>query len=141
LRFISGDKCCDLEAAMISFRRFAFFTVARDSAFVTLAAATLMVAFSFEPPLALKIGATVALIFSLSLLLRGYLLTEDRFLRSEAWQALRPDERPTGEWERRLAHARLKVLLLRFAKGASAIASILYGAALVLSTGGALAGL
>jgi len=74
--------------------RFAFFTLARDSVFVALAAGTLMVGFSFEPPLAFMIGATVALIFSIGLLARGYFLTEDRFLRSEAWRALRPDERP-----------------------------------------------
>ena len=121
--------------------RFAFFTLARDSVFVALVAGTLMVGFSFEPPLAFTIGATVALIFSIGLLARGYFLTEERFLRSEAWQALRPDERPTGEWGRQLAQGQFKILLLRFAKGASAIASILYGAALVLSTGGALAGL
>jgi hypothetical protein len=42
--------------------RFALFALARDSAFVTLAAATLMVGFSFDPSLAFKIGATVALI-------------------------------------------------------------------------------
>ena len=74
--------------------RFAFFTLARDSAFVALAAGTLMVGFSFEPPLAFTIGATVALIFSIGLLARGYFLTEERFLRSEAWRALRPERAP-----------------------------------------------
>jgi hypothetical protein len=81
---------------MTPFARFAFFAVARDASFVTLAAATLMVAFSFEPPLAFKIGATVALIFSIGLIIRSYFLTEERLLRSEVWRALRPDERPAG---------------------------------------------
>lgn len=121
--------------------RFAFFTLARDSAFVTLAAATLMVGFSFEPSLALKIGATTALIFSLGLLIRVYFLTEERFLRSEAWRALRPDERPAGEQGLQLARAQLEELLLRFAKGASGIAGILYCSALVLSAGPAPSGL
>ena len=111
---------------MIPFRRFAFFTVARDASFVTLAAAMLMVAFSFEPPLAFKIGATVALIFSIGLLIRSYLLTEERFQRSEAWRALRPDERPIGDHGQHLARAQLEELLLRFAKAASGIAGILY---------------
>lgn len=57
---------------MNPFARFAFFTIARDASFVTLAAATLMVAFSFEPPLAFKIGATVALIFSIGLVVRSF---------------------------------------------------------------------
>jgi hypothetical protein len=114
------------------FGRFAFYTVARDTGFVALAAVTLMVGFSFEPSLAFEIGASVALFFSLLLLVRIYFLTEERFLRSEAWRALRPDERPEDEQGQRLARAQLEELLLRFAKGASAIASIFYGAALVL---------
>jgi len=118
---------------MIPFRRFAFFTIARDTSFVTLAAVLLMIAFSFEPPLAFKVGATVALVFSIGLLIRSYLLTQEIFLRSEAWYALRPDERPIGESEQQLARAQLKELLLRFAKTSAGIAGILYGAALVLS--------
>jgi hypothetical protein len=120
---------------MIPFRRFAFFTVARDASFVALTAFMLMVAFSFEPSLALKIGATVALIFSIGLLIRSYRLTEERFLNSEAWRALRPDERPIGDHEQHVARAQLEELLLRFAKGASGVAGILYGSALLLSAG------
>lgn len=120
---------------------FAFFTLLRDSAFVTLAAATLMAGFSFDPPLAFTIGATVALVFSVGLLSRSYFLSEERFLRSEAWQALRPNERPADEHGRRLAKAKLEEFLLRFAKGASGIAGILYATALALSAGGASTGL
>ncbi len=126
---------------MIPFRRFAFFTVARDSCFVALAAATMMVGASFEPALAFKIGATIALIFSFGLLIRSYLLTEERFLRSETWRALRPDERPAGEHGRHWARAQLEELLLRFAKASSAIAGLLYCSALVLSAGGGHGGL
>lgn len=81
---------------MNPFARFAFFTMVRDTSFVALAAGTLMVGYSFEPPLAFKIGATIALIFSIGLIVRSYFLTEERLLRSEVWRALRPDERPTG---------------------------------------------
>jgi hypothetical protein len=120
---------------MVPFRRFAFFIVLRDASFVILTAIGLMLAFSFEPPLAFKIGATVALVFSVGLLIRSYLLTEERFLNSEAWRALRPDERPVGDREQHLARAQLNELLLRFAKGFSGIAGILYGSALLLSAG------
>ena len=126
---------------MIPFRRIAFYTVARDASFVTLAAATLMVAFSFAPPLAFKIGATVALMFSIGLLIRRYFLTEERFLRSEAWRALRPEETPAGQHGQALARAQLEELLLRVAKAASGIAGILYGSALVLAASGAQSGL
>lgn len=118
---------------MIPCARFAFFTLARDACFVALAAATLMVGFSFAPPLAFKIGATVALIFAIVLLVRSYFLTEERFLRSEAWRALKPEERPADEWGRELARAYLQELMLRFAKGASGIAGVLYCSALVVA--------
>lgn len=118
---------------MIPCARFAFFTLARDSLFVALAAALLMLAFSFEPPLAFSIGASVALVYSVILLVRSYFLTEQRFRRSEAWRSLRPEERPAGKEGPQLARHQFQVLLLRFAKGASAVASFLYVSALLLS--------
>jgi hypothetical protein len=118
---------------MIPFTRFAFFTVARDTAFVALAAATLMVGFSFEPALACKIGATVALVYSVGLVTRASFLTDERLKRSEAWRALRPDERPEGEDGLSRARTQLETLLLRFAKAASGVAGLLFGTALLLA--------
>ncbi len=118
---------------MIPFTRFAFFTLVRDAGFVALAAGLLMLAYSFEPPLAFKVGATVALMFSLGLLARARYLTEERLARSELWRALKADERPAGAHGRRVARAELEELLLRFAKIAAGIAGILYGSALVLA--------
>jgi hypothetical protein len=118
---------------MIPCARFAFFTLTRDSLFVALAASLLMVAFSFRPPLAFEVGASVALVFSICLLARGYFLNEERFRRSEAWRALTPEERPAGDVGPQLAQEHFKTLLLRFAQGASAIAAFLYASALLLS--------
>lgn len=118
---------------MVASTRFSFFLLARDACFVTLGAATLMVAFSFTPPVAFDIGATVALTFAIMLIVRSRFLTEERFLRSEAWRALRPEERPVGARDRALAQAYLQELMLRFAKGAAATAGILYGSALALA--------
>lgn len=118
---------------MIPCRSFAFYTLARDASFVALAAATMMVAASFEPALSFKIGATVALIYSLALLTRVYFLNDERYRHSEAWQALRPEERPTGENGQKFARAQLEELLLRFAKTSAGIAGILYCSALTLS--------
>jgi hypothetical protein len=118
---------------MIPCARFAFFTLVRDAAFVTLAGAVMMVGSSFAPSLAFKIGATVALLFALLLLARSYFLTEERFLRSETWLALTPEERPIGDEGMRAARAALQELMLRFAKNASAVAGVMYGAALVLA--------
>lgn len=118
---------------MIPFTRFAFFTIARDAGVVALAAGVLMLAFSFEPAVAFQVGATVALIFSLGLLIRVGCLTERRFERCEAWRALQDEERPPGEGGFKWARAELEEMLLHFAKSAAAVAGILYGSALVLS--------
>jgi hypothetical protein len=126
-------------ATMNPFARFAFFTVARDTAFVTLAAMLLMLAFSFRPELSFEIGATVALTFSIGLLARVYFLTEERFERSEVWRVLPEEERPPGDEGRQWAHGYLETLLLHCAKGASCFAGVLYCTALAAAFAGSLA--
>lgn len=118
---------------MNPFARFAYFTVARDTCFVGLATVLLMLVFSFELSLAFKVGATIALVYSVGLLLRVCLLTEERFTHCEPWRVLRDEERPSGDQGRRWARAELEALLLRFAKSAAGVACFLYGSALLLS--------
>ncbi len=118
---------------MIPCRSFAFYTLARDASFVALAAATMMVGSSFAPALAFDIGATASLMFSLALLARVHFLTDERFRRSEAWRALRPEERPAGENGRQFARMQFEELMLRFARASAGIAGILYCSALMLS--------
>ena len=98
------------------FAQFAFSLTLRDASFVALAAITLMVGFSFDPPLALVIGAHVALMFSLFLLYRVTVLTDERMKRTELWRVLEPHERPRGDFALVLAHDRLEEVLLRFSK-------------------------
>jgi hypothetical protein len=117
------------------FRRLAVFTLARDASFVALAAGTLMVAFSFAPPIAFGIAAKIALIFSIVLLLRALLLTRERLQQSEVWRVLEPEERPRGEAEQEWAREQLKELLLRSAKTAAAFAATLYTSSLLTSLG------
>ena len=78
-----------------------------------------MVGFSFNPPLALVIGAHIALGFSLFLLYRVTVLTDERMKRTEPWRELEPHERPRGDVA--LANARdgLEEVLLRFSKSAA----------------------
>lgn len=121
---------------MIPCRSFAFYTLARDASFVALAAVIMMVVgFSFDAALAFKIGATVSLVFSLLLLARVHFLTDERFARSEAWRALRPEERPPGETGRQYARAQFEELMLRFARASAGLAGILYASALMASMG------
>ncbi|MFA6264854.1 MAG: hypothetical protein WC670_03945 [Pseudolabrys sp.] len=118
---------------MIRFARFAYFTLFRDAGFFGLAAALLMLAFSFSLPIAFDAAATTMLVFALLLLLRVALLTERRFERSEAWSALDDHEKPEGYDGLAWARAELETMLLRFAKSAAGLAGVLYGSALVIS--------
>jgi hypothetical protein len=118
---------------MEAFHRFACATIARDATFVALAAGTLMVGFSFAPALALGIGANIALVFAIALVLRAACLSDDRIHRTEAWRILRPQERPVGDAGRRSARDDLQGVLLRFAQAAAGMAILLYGVSLYIS--------
>lgn len=113
--------------------RYARFTLLRDAGFFAVAAVTLMVGFSFEPALALVIGASVALFFAVIQLVRAFCLTEERFRRCEVWRALEPEERPAGAHGIRFALTSLQDEMLRFAKSAAGAAGALYGSGLTLS--------
>jgi hypothetical protein len=116
-----------------AFHRFAVFTVARDTAFVAVAGATLMLAFSFAPALALSIGGHIALLFAIGLLLRAACLSEQRIERTEAWRILEPQERPSDDAGRRSARDDLQEVTLRFAEGGAAAAILLFCASLSVS--------
>ena len=99
-----------------------------------LIAVVLMVTRSFELAAAFLIGANVALLFSVGLIAWKSQLDEEHIVRTEAWRALGPGERPAGEGGRRWALNSLEELTLRFAKASSAVAIVLAGTALVIST-------
>jgi hypothetical protein len=106
---------------MDTFRRLASFTIARDSAFMALLGSTLMVAFSFAPLLAIKIGATLALMHAVILMLRAARLTDETIARTEPWMALAVNERPAGDHARRMACRHLEETMLHFAKNSAAL--------------------
>jgi hypothetical protein len=118
---------------MDQFTRYASSALMRDASFVTVAAATLMVAFSFNLPLALKIAAYIALGFALLLLLRALLMTDAAVVRSEPWRELEPQDRPEGHDGAVWARERMEETLLRFAKSAAGVACALFGSALIVA--------
>jgi hypothetical protein len=115
------------------FAQCAFASVACDAAFVVIAAAILMFAFSFNPPLALKIGAGIALAFALRLIYRQVQLSRKGVCHTELWQLMEPDELPREAQGIRRAQQGLEDILLRFAKGASAVSVALFAAAFVIT--------
>ena len=110
----------------------AFYLLVWRAILVTLIAVVLMVTHSFELTAAFLIGANVALLFSVVLIAWKSQLDEAHIVRTEAWRALRPGERPAGEAGRRWALNNLEELTLQFAKASSAVAIALAGTVLVM---------
>lgn len=115
------------------FSQCAFSAIACDAAFVAIAGATLMFAFSFNPGLALKIGAGIALAFSVGLIYRMSELRKKGICQTEIWQFMKPEELPHEGPAIRHAQAKLEEILLRFSKGAAGVAAALAGAAFVIT--------
>ena len=118
---------------MDQFAKCAVLSTACDAAFVSVAAAISMYAFSYDPALALKLGAFIALLFSLSMIHRLSALQQRGVQETEIWRALQPHELPYGTQARRDAQDRMEEILLRFAKGASGTSAALFGSALLIS--------
>jgi len=118
---------------MDRFAQCAFSWIACDAVLIFVAAATLMFAFSFDPVLALKIGAGIALAFSLRLIHRLSQLHRKGICHTEVWQLMRPEELPREAPAIRDAQERLETMLLRFAKGASGVSVGLFGSAFLMS--------
>jgi len=120
---------------MDTFARFAFFTVARDAFFAALAGMILMVAYSFDPALALVIGASVAMFFTTVMLFRALFLTEEKVATTDPWLVMQPEERPIGEAGLAYARERLQTTMLAAAKNGAGIASAMFALGLFLDLG------
>ena len=85
----------------------------------------LIVLNDLEAPAALLAAANIALLFALGLIAQAHALDERSIMRGQFWRALPPRERPRGEPGLRVARTALEQTLLRFAKGAAALAIVL----------------
>jgi hypothetical protein len=94
----------------------------------------LTIAYRLQLSVAFLAGANVALLFSFGLIVWAQRLTDERIVRTEAWQMLDSAERPAGVAGRRWACRHLSDEALLFAKGAAAVAVALSASALVFAT-------
>ena len=117
---------------MDPFRRNVFYLLLWRTFLIALIALVLAVTRQLEFGGALLTGANVALLFSLGLIVWSERLSSDRIVWTEAWQMLRPDQRPAGSAGRTGAYDCLRDLALQFAKGASAVAAALSASAFLL---------
>jgi hypothetical protein len=111
---------------------FARFTVARDAFFAILAGMILMVACSFDPPLALVIGASVAMTYTVVMLTRALYLTDEKVAATQSWLEMQPEELPAGELGLAFTRDRLQTAMLGAAKNSAGIASTMFALGLFL---------
>ena len=116
---------------MDSFRDNVFYLLLWRAILATLIAIVLMVTRSFALGGAFLIGAHVALLFSVGLILWIRWVDDESLVRVRAWRMLMPSRRPAGPGGRRCACNYLKETGLRFAKAASAAAMALAAASLL----------
>src|SRR5262245_30444283 len=127
LRHGSGER------AMNKFNEKAFYLLVWRAVLVTLVGLVLVVTRTVELATALLVGANIALLFSVGLIVWTSQLDEERIVRTEAWRMLVPGERPAGLLGRQCALNNLAEMAFRFAKASSAIAIALSGTVLAIS--------
>ena len=118
---------------MREFSENAYYLLVWRAILVALIAAVLMVTHTIELKAALLLGATIALLFSVGLIVWTSQLDERQIVRTEAWRMLVPEERPAGPAGRQCALNNLEQMAFRFAKVSSAVAIALTGTALAIS--------
>lgn len=118
---------------MESFQQNAFYLLVWRALATTLVAIVLMATRSFDLRVALLIGADVALLFALMLIVSLECLTDERIVWTEAWRMLKLEQQPAGVAGRRCARDILREVTGRFATGAAVIAAVLSVSALVIA--------
>jgi hypothetical protein len=101
------------------FRDNAFYLLIWRAILCALSAVVLMATSGLGLGAALLVGAHIAVLFSLGVIVWAERLDDDRVARSGAWRMLAPGQRPAGIGGRLWARNCLKEVGLRFAKSAS----------------------
>ena len=118
---------------MNEFNEKAFYLLVWRTVLVALVGTVLIVTSTVELTAALLVGANIALLFSVGLIVWSSQLDEEQIVRTEAWRMLMPGERPAGPVGRQCALNNLAEMAFRFAKASSAVAIALSGTVLVIS--------
>jgi hypothetical protein len=116
-----------------SFQQNAFYLLAWRALATALVAIVLMATRSFDLRIAFLIGADVALLFALMLIVSLERLSDERIVSTEAWRMLKLEQQPAGMAGRKFARDFLRDLSVRFAASAAAIAAVLSVSALVIA--------
>lgn len=121
---------------MDKLREVAFVSVGRAVGFAGLAILTTMVALSFEPVLALKIGGVMLLILLAVLLLKAHRAPLANHRHTEAWLLLDRSERPDDRFAAVVMSAVHRDAYLWFARWIAGVAAIVWTGAVLLAWAG-----
>lgn len=114
-------------------RRVAMECVARAVGFGALAITVTMIGFSFDPPLAARIGAACTTVMVGVLWLKALRAPRQPYRRTELWTVLRPSERPPEQYAQWAAATVLRDTYVAFAYYVSIVAAGLWAGAVALS--------
>lgn len=130
--FTESLRAVCLEGVVDELRGLAMISIGRAVFFCWIGIATLVLAFSFDPPLALKVGGVSALILCLVLIER-YSRTDRTDPRgTELWSMLEAAKRPAREAAYRVLAAVLAETYLRFARWAAGAAIAFFAGAILI---------
>ena len=76
-------------------------------------------------------SGSVAMLFTIVMLVRAVILTDEKLVRSEPWTIMQPEERPQGDFGVTWARENMEHMLFRAAKNGAAVASGLLGLGLL----------
>ena len=100
---------------MEKIRKVAVMCIGRAVMFGALAIGLIMISFSFDLVLAFSAGALLALVMAQILIIKAYATARQNPRKTEAWNYLSPDARPTGRPGVKVFRSILIEVYLRFA--------------------------
>lgn len=114
-------------------RRAAFHSVQRACLFGALAIFCTMIGLSFEPTLAFKAGGTLTMLMAMVLVYKAREARSKPYRKTEMWLMLPKEFRPPEAYAQRVSATILREIYLNFALWTSAIAVVMWAAALVFA--------
>ena len=118
---------------MDKIRQAAFLSVQRACLFGALAIFCMMVGLSFEPRLAFKAGGAATMLMAAILAYKAHEARTKPYRKTEMWLMLPKESRPPESYAQRVSAAVLRETYLTFALWTSAIAIVMWTAALVFA--------
>lgn len=110
----------------------AWISIARGCGFAGLATACMMVGYSFNPVMALKVGGYCAMMTCSVLLLKAWRAPRVRYSATETWMLLERDQRPPAPIAQLMITRARRRMLYRFASLSARVSVCLFVLAILI---------